>query len=169
MRRLPLTLLSLIALAACTDAPAPPSLPQQGVRASFPRGAVVNVIHVDALDALPLRGAELVAPDGTTTPANYLNVDRMPQSSSGQSTFDNPWRSSGLDFNGVSPLPNAGLGATVRSQNTLLLMVSTAEIPLPDPVAYRRDWANYRIRVNFGGVGGQDTQEIPAPKPPPSS
>jgi hypothetical protein len=46
--------------------------------------------------------------------------------------------------------------------------VSTADIPLPDPVAYRRDWRKYRIRLTFGTLPGEiETHEIAAPEPPP--
>jgi len=49
-----------------------------------------------------------------------------------------------------------------------LLMVSTAEITLPDPVAYRRNWQNYHIRVSFGAGDNQaDVRDIAAPEPPP--
>jgi hypothetical protein len=51
-----------------------------------------------------------------------------------------------------------------------LATVSTAEIALPDPVAYRRDWGKYRIRLNFGTPPGEtETREIAAPEPPPGS
>ena len=50
----------------------------------------------------------------------------------------------------------------------LLAMVSRADIPLPDPVAYRRDWRNWRIRLGFGTPPEElQTFEIPAPEPPP--
>jgi hypothetical protein len=49
-----------------------------------------------------------------------------------------------------------------------LATVSTAEIALPDPVAYRRDWTNYHIRLTFGTPPGDvETSEIAAPEPPP--
>ena len=58
--------------------------------------------------------------------------------------------------------------AALQGQEQLLAMVSNAQISLPDPVAYRRDWANYRIRLTFGTPPGAiETQEIPAPAPPP--
>ena len=45
-------------------------------------------------------------------------------------------------------------------------LLSTAEIALPDPVAYRRDWTQYRIRLTFGTPpGGVETSEIAAPEP----
>lgn len=168
MRRLPIICCLLGVLSACADAPPPASLPLQGVKASFPPGSVVNLIRVDALDTLPLRTAELVAPDGTATPATYLNVDKTPQSTNGQSTLNDPWRTSMLDTNGIPQLPGSGLAPAVRSSDRLLLMVSTAEIPLPDPIAYQKNWAGYRIRVTFAGIGGApETQEIAAPRPPP--
>jgi hypothetical protein len=45
--------------------------------------------------------------------------------------------------------------------------VSSASIRLPDPVAYRRDWQGYRIRLRFGGPPQVETREVAAPAPPP--
>jgi len=170
MRRCLMILPSLFVLAACADGPPPPTGPVQGVRASFPPGAVTDVIRIDALDALPLRVAELVAPDGAATPSSSLDVDANPRTIGGQSTLSDPWRGSTLSPNGIDPLPSGPIDPTVRSQSQLLLTVSTADIPLPDPVAYRRDWVNYRIRLSFGAAGNQlDTRELPAPPPPPAT
>src|SRR5208282_198658 len=45
---------------------------------------------------------------------------------------------------------------------------ATAPIPLPDPVEYRRDWRNYRIRLSFGNSPDEvETREVTAPEPPP--
>jgi hypothetical protein len=168
MRRLPMILPCLMLLAACADAPPSPTI-EQGVRASFPPGAVVNVIRVDALDSLPLRAADLVAPDGTVTSASSLDVQKSLQTNGGESTVNDPWRSSMLGNNGIPQLPSGQLTASVRTHDTLMAMVSTAQIPLPDPAAYRQDWANYRIRLSFGAGGSDlDTREIAAPRPPPS-
>ena len=168
MRRFWMILPSLIVLAACADAPPPSSGVQQGVRASFPPGGVAGVIRVDALDTLPLRTAELVAPDGTATPASSLDANPNPQTISGQAAIADPWRSSMLGANGINPLPSGAPDPLVRSRTLLLLTVSTADIALPDPVAYRRDWATYRIRLGFGAAGNRlDIREIPAPPPPP--
>jgi hypothetical protein len=164
MRRLSICLCLLVALTACADAPQP-SMPEQAVTASFPRGGIANLIRVDALDTLPLRSAELVAPDGTTTASTYLNVNKMPETTNGEATLNDPWRSSMLGTNGIPQQANVPLAAAYRSKQTLLLMVSVAEIPLPDPEAYRRDWAHYRIRVTLGDAS--DTREISAPQPPP--
>jgi hypothetical protein len=167
MRRLLLILPSLVALAACTDAPPPGAeIPEQGVTASFPPGAVVNVIRVDARETEPLRAAELVAPDGSTTPASWLDVDANPQRLTGQDAVADPWRSSGFGTNGINPLPTAPPNFA-RSENQLLLMVSAADIPLPDPVVYRQDWEKYKIRLSFAAGNQLDVREIPAPAPPP--
>jgi hypothetical protein len=163
MRRLLMILSSLTLLAACADAPPPLLGPQQGVRASFPPGSVVNVIKIDALDPAPLHSTELIAPDGTATPASWLDVVADPETIGGSSALRDPWRNSQLG-NALNPLPTNAIDPTVRSRTQLLLTVSTANIPLPDPVAYHRDWANYKIRLEFG-VDGKDVREIPAPPP----
>jgi hypothetical protein len=170
MRRC-LLVLSLTVLAACANLPPPVTGPQQGVRASFPPGAVVNVIRVDALDTLPLRSAELIAPDGGSTPASSLDAQANPSARGGQSTLSDPWRSSMLSAGDLDLRPNqlqsVSGNATVRSQTQLLLTVSTADIPLPDPVAYRENWAKYKIRLGFGAAGDRlDIREIAAPEPP---
>ena len=94
MRRCLMILPSLIALAACADGPPPASGPQQGDERAFRRGGVAGVIVIDTLDNLPLRAAELVAPDGAATPATSLDVDANPRRSADKSTLGDPWRSS---------------------------------------------------------------------------
>jgi len=165
MRRLLMIVPSLFVLAACADAPPPAAGPQPGVRASFPPGSVVNVIRIDALDPAPLRKAALIAPDGTATEATSLDVDANPQTLGGQYSLRDPWRNA--MGNVTDPLPNGTIDPVVRSRTQLLLTISTADIALPDPVAYRRDWANYKIRLSFAGPGQQpETRDIPAPQPP---
>jgi hypothetical protein len=168
MRRFLVILPFAMLLSACADAPPPAQGPQLGITASFPRGGVADVIKVDALDSAPVRAVELVAPDGTTTTASSLDVTANPQTLIGQTAITDPWRSSGFGVNGSNPLPSGAPQATYRGQQQVLLTVSTADITLPDPVAYRRDWANYKIRLSFAAAGNQlDTREIPAPQPPP--
>jgi hypothetical protein len=166
LRRLLMILPSLMMLIACADAPPPALGPQQGVRASFPPGGVTGVIQIDALDALPLHAAELVAPDGTATPASYLDVTANPRTLGGTASITDPWRTSMLGSNGIDPTLGTPPSPVARAQEQLLLTASTADITLPDPVAYRRDWANYKVRLSFG-PSGSDVREIAAPQPPP--
>ena len=168
MRRFWTILPCLVLLGACADAPPPVAAPAPGVTASFPPGGLVNVIQVHALDPLPLRTAELIAPDGSTTPASSIDVDANPTVLAGQQAFRDPWRTSSIGPNGLNPMPDATIDPSVYSQHQLLMTVSTAQLALPDPVAYRRDWQTYKIRLGFAGGGHQlDTREIPAPEPPP--
>jgi hypothetical protein len=169
MRRWLMPLCCLIALAGCTDAPPPGAgLPQPGVTAFFPPGGVAGVIRVDALDPFPLRAAALIAPDGSATPASWLDVSANPERLAGAAALSDPWRPSTLGANGFNPLPAGPTDPALRARNQLLLTASTADLTLPDPVAYRRDWERYRIRLSFAAADNQvETRDIPAPAPPP--
>jgi hypothetical protein len=172
MRRFLPLLLPLLLIGACQDGGGTPPLPLAQVTAGFPRGAVVDAVQVDAIDPLPLRAAELVAPDGSATPASSIDVVRDPGSSTGQRAAEAAWQDpvSGSSVVAALTMPNAEAGAALRSRTQLLTTVSSATIPLPDPVAYRRDWTRYRIRLSFGTPPGVvDTREIAAPAPPPNS
>jgi len=171
MRRL-LTILPLVAaLAACSDplsGPPPSSLPGQGARAGFPRGGIADVIRVDAIDTLPLRTAELVGPDGATFPAAYVQAKETPRARSGTTVYGSTWLAHSAATEGTPAAFRPPMTPSMYSQSELLLMVSTADIPLPDPVAYRRDWAHFHIRLGFAGPGGRiETSDLPAPEPPP--
>ena len=164
--------LTPVLLAACAESGLP-ALPDDQVHARFPPGGVVDVIEVDAIDRLPLRTVELIAPDGQATPATYLNVTPSPSVASDQQFPNGPY--AGTTFGvgnlaaGVLLLP-ALTGAAPQQRVVLLAMVAAASIPLPDPVEYRRDWRNYRIRLSFGDPPGEVTsRELAAPEPPPGS
>ncbi len=171
MRRVLPILLPLFLLGGCDGggASGPPS-PIEQVRAGFPKGGLVDTIAIDALDRLPLRGAELVAPDGTTTPAGYIDVNASPTVVTGQWIAGNPGPDTlaGAGSAAVLRMPNAQAAAAIEGQQQLLATISTAEIALPDPIAYRRDWRKYQIRLTFGTPPGDiETREIAAPEPPP--
>lgn len=169
MRRWLMPLSCLIALAACAGAPPPGAgIPQPGVTAGFPTGGVAGVIRVDVLDPFPVRAAALIAPDGIATPASWLDVTANPERLAGASSLHDPWRPSALGTNGLNPLPAGPTDPALRARNQLLLTASTADLTLPDPVAYRRDWEHYRIRLTFAAADNQmETRDIPAPAPPP--
>lgn len=167
MRRLLLILPALLLIAGCEDAPPPTPLPGPHVTIGFPPGSVVNVIKIEVVDNLPLRAAELVAPDGTATPAGWLEVHRNIQDNNGQYAVDSVWHTASVADTGPV-LPNINSSATYFSRDVLLLMTADAEITLPDPVVYRRAWQLYKIRLTFGGPGGSDIRELAAPQPPAS-
>src|SRR5262249_4915966 len=127
-------LLILGLLAACANESGAPPLPNDQVTARFSPGGVVNAIEVEAINRLPLRSAELVAPDGEATPASYLNVNPEPSASYYQRLMNGPYSGNGLAVGSIAlgvPLP-ADIGGAPQGRISLLAMVSTASIPLPD-------------------------------------
>jgi hypothetical protein len=132
---------------------------------------VVNAIEVDAVNRLPLRSVELIAPDGQATPASYLEVNPTSGVTYHQSPFNSPYAGNlpGVDNTAFgTPLP-ADIGWAPQFSTQLLAMVSTASIPLPDEIAYRRDWRSYRIFLSFGDLAGEvERRVLPAPEPPPT-
>ena len=166
-------LLPLLSIAGCEGFGAPPSGPlgpTERLSAGFPKGGLADTIRVDAVERLPLRAAVLVAPDGTTAPAANIDVTDSPTLATGQWAAGDPWQNalSGGGSAAALAMPHADAGAALQGRQQLLATVSTAEIALPDPVSYRRQWGKYRIRLSFGTPPGDtETREIPAPEPPP--
>jgi hypothetical protein len=163
-------LLPLLAAGCVGGAVPPPGPPPPSAQIRVGFGGIVDTIAIDAIERLPLRAAELVAPDGTATPASTIEVDSSPRLATGQWALSHTWHEPLTGRIGLAPLAwqNAQAGAALRSQTQLLAMVSSAEIPLQDPVVYRRDWPRYRIRLTFGTPPGEvEMREFPAPAPPP--
>ncbi|HZU88865.1 MAG TPA: hypothetical protein VE993_06375 [Stellaceae bacterium] len=163
--------LSLLALAACGTAGLPP-LPADRVGASFPPPSFVNpgpanVIRVDALSRLPLRRAELVAPDGRSTPAGSIDVDPTPGFTKYQAPAAYPYGSAFAGFGPQEELSPVPAGAAPQIESRLLEMHSTASLAVPDMAAYERDWRRYHIRLTFGTPPAPLASEtIAAPAPP---
>src|SRR5438874_2483158 len=91
------------------------------------------------------------------------------RAATGQWVANSPWETA-LAGTGAAALisPNAEANAALRGQVQVLAVLSQAEIPLPDPVAYRRDWATYRVRLTFGTPPSElESRELAAPAPPP--
>jgi len=108
--------------------------------------------------------------DGVVTGSSYLNVNDSPSLATGQWAGGNSWADAVTGNNALAALSlqRSEGSAALRGQQQLLAIVSTAEITLPDPVAYRRDWQHYRVRLAFGTPPGEaETREIPAPAPLP--
>lgn len=157
---------SFVLLTACGRGGLTP-LPADRVGASFPPHGLANVIVVDALTRLPLRRAELVASDGRTTASGPIEVNPTPAAISYQNIAGHPY---GGNFAGIGQpeavLP-ASSGAAPQTESRLLEMHATAAIALPDPVAYRRDWRHYHIRLVFGTPPAPvESRTLPAPPPP---
>ncbi len=172
MRRVLPVLVPLLLIAGCEDGGAPPPGPTAQLRAGFPRGGIADTIAIEAIERLPLRAAELLSPDGATTPASTIDVVASPSFAGGQRVAGDPWQSalSGSASAAALNWQHAEAGAAPQSREQLLATVSRAEIALPDPVVYRRDWGHYRIRLTFGTPPGEiETREIAAPEPPPGS
>jgi hypothetical protein len=173
MRRVLPLLLPLLFVTGCNGVgvlPPGPTGPTAQLRAGFPRGGVADTIEVEATERLALRAAELVAPNGTTIAASNIDVTASPRVATGQWAAGDPWQSAllGSGSAAVLTMQHTQAGAALYGQQQLLATVSTAEIALPDPVAYRRDWAHYRIRLTFGTPPGEvETRVIAAPEPPP--
>jgi predicted small lipoprotein YifL len=160
-------LLLLVSLTGCGAEGGLPPLPADQVRARFPPGGVVNSIEIDAVNRLPLRTAELVAPDGQATPASYLHVDPSPGVTFYQRQIDTPEEGNFSGIGNFAPVPAVVAGAP-QGDARFLAMVSNASIPLPDEIEYRRDWRSYRIFLSFGDVAGEvERRVLPAPEPPP--
>jgi hypothetical protein len=160
--------LSLVLVTSCASDRGLSPLPSDQVRARFPQGAVVNSIEIDAVNRLPLRTAELVAPDGHATPASYLHVEPSPSVTFYQRQIDSPYEGNifGIADN-IGPVPAVVAGAP-QGGAQFLAMVSTASIPVPDEIEYRRDWRSYRIFLSFGDLADEVERRIlPAPEPPP--
>ena len=171
MRRVLPVLLPLVLLAGCDGVPPPsPTGETAQLRVGFPPHGVVDTIVVNAIERLPLRTAELVAPDGTATPAASITSDAAANRAAGQWDATHQWHDpvTGDSAFAALTMPHIEAGAAMRSQGQLLAIVSTADIALPDPVAYRRDWQHYRVRLSFGTPPAGETREIAAPQPPPT-
>lgn len=164
-----LSSLGALLLAACEGAA--PQAPADEIRAYFPAGGVVDTIEVDALERLPLRRAELVAPDGRTVPAASISARPAPTGYFSQQLPAGPYAGGGFGVPaiGTNPLSPAVVGAAPQTATRTLAILSSASISLPDPVAYRLDWRKYRIRLQFGAPPGEaQNREVPAPEPPPA-
>ena len=164
-------LFAILAFSAGCGGGGPAPLPTGRISAYFPAGGVADTIEVDAIERLALRRAELVAPDGRTTAAISIAARLAPSDSTALALPTGAYAGGALAFGALAGNPpNAGIvGAAVQSQSQLLATVSSATIALPDPVAYRRAWQKYRIRLRFGDPPDAESREIAGPEPPPAN
>jgi hypothetical protein len=163
-----MTVLTIMALclAGCGGGLAP--LPTEQVTAGFPPHGIADTIRIDATDRLALREAGLIAPDGKATRATTIDVRPTPSVTTSQNLGNDPYAGDVFGVGNIGPpaaLPVPAGGAP-QTRTQLLLMLSTADILLPDPVAYRRDWIRWHIRLVFGIPPTTVIRDIPAPAPP---
>jgi hypothetical protein len=140
-----LALAALLALGACAAPAVPGDLaPRFGeVKARFLTGQDVDVIEVRALDAVPIRAAALILPDGTRVPAEQVDADASPTR---------------------PQAPAIGLGNA--STTFVGQIASAALIRVPDPPAYRQGWKAAVVEVTMGDDAGRRTERLAAPPPP---
>ncbi len=152
-------------LSACAGPP-PRSAPAESIRANILKHGVADRIVLRAENRLPLRAAELIAPDGKITKARAIVVS--PATELGENRLLGGSLLSTGSF-GVAAVPAspAALGGGVEGRSELFLMRSTASITIPDRVAYRRQWRHYRVRLIFGDPPALEKREIKAPPPLP--
>jgi hypothetical protein len=158
----------LFMLAGCGEGGLSP-LPVMQASASFPKLGIANVIVVDAVDRLALTDAVLVAPDGKVTQPTDLDVRPRPRMGSqrllGSGAFEGE-----MFAPAETPTPTTGSpvfpGGAPNATSHLLAVISTASIPVPDPVDYRLNWQKYRIRLTFGRPPGEvEERQLAAPPP----
>src|SRR6266705_912465 len=109
MRRVLPLLLPFVLVAGCDGGglppgPAGPVGATAQLRAGFPLRGLADTIVIDAIDRLPLRMAELVAPGGAVTPAGNIDVAASPRVATGQWAVGDPWQSALLGSGSAAAL-----------------------------------------------------------------
>ncbi len=125
-----------------------------------------EIIVIELDDERTFDEAVLVAPDGTEIPAFRIDRDRHTRNSgSGAST--------GVGVGGGSGGFGVGVGIGIPlggSYDTEVTYETEAQIRVPDMVAYRANWREWKLRIHLpgteGSTGDDRTVEMQAPKPP---
>lgn len=148
--------LLLFSLGACSSegTSPPPELAPGRIDARFPPGGAVDVIEVTMRDRVAARSVALVGPTGLAQPAYALEA--APQRSLPRQYGDLP----------ASASPQLGIRGAPTTTSSAGEIVTTAYIRVPDVIDYRRNWRDYRIRIEFGSSpGALRAAEVPAPPP----
>lgn len=157
--------LALLALLGCSGTPprapssAAPSLTVSYVDSAPP------VIEINAVNALALSTAELVARDGRVLRRATIERETLPGVAppsptvgvgvfGGSHGVEGGGIGIGLPLGGISQPPPPG---PVRAK---------ARVPIDDVEAYRRDWPDLIVRLRFGSAPGPiSVADLPAPAP----
>ncbi len=161
---------SAAGIAACAGRSAPP--PEPSIVIGFADETTASrlgapAIEVRTANPQPLATAELIGPAGTVAAAAAGQLEPQVPAGSvfgpsvGFGIFGGS--SSGVGTGVSIGVPVGGYGATVPQGG---LVRSRALILVPDMAAYRRDWAQSKVRLKFGAAeGNATTADIPAPAP----
>jgi hypothetical protein len=163
MRRL---LFGLVLLLAACSSPGPAPPPPGTASAAF---AGPDLIKVVVSDYVPARQVELIGPLGVL-PAQAIDTTRDPYygssgygSSVGIGLGAGGGGRGGFGFGGIG----LGLPLSAPSAPAYGLVVSTAQLRLPDPQSYAANWQSSQLRIVLGDPPNQRILTIPAPAPPP--
>ena len=162
-------LLSGLLLAACAGDRSEQAF-KTPVTASFAADEA-DIVEVRVTDEQPVEVVELIGPDGRVYTAHQILRDRLVEERGGivpnlgigvgvtGGSSSRIGTSIGLGF------PLGGFGGTADEPEVL----SRARIRIEDMAAYRTDWQNWKVRIQFGTTeAGPRFMEIPAPSPPPA-
>lgn len=159
--------LGLAALAACASEDGRDAAAQSVYEASFAPEAP-DLLIVEVREDEPVRGARLVAPDGSFQEAHAIDTEGGRRDGGGGAIFPSVGVGVGGGSNsGVST--GVGIGFPifgVGGGNSRSEYKSTARIRVADPAAYRADWQKYELRLTLGDGGAAHEVVIAAPEPP---
>jgi hypothetical protein len=148
-----------LGVAAAQTTPSFP-LPDSAV-AQFGAGANINIIEVAVSDRERASRIELIGPGGVVWKARSLVAEAAASQAATTSGFPPP------DIAIKSGAVISALGQNAAGHNSSNQIVSTASIPLAEPLRYRRSWQEWRIRIEFGtSPGPVRVVTLPAPRPP---
>lgn len=157
MGRIAIAIVLLFSLGACSTegSSPPPELTPGRIDARFPPGGAIDVIEVTMRDRVAARGVALVGPSGLAQRAYALQT--APQRNFQRQYGDLPAGAS----------PQFGIRGAPTTTSSAGEIVTTAFIRVPDVIDYRRNWRDYRIRIEFGS-SPEALRAVEVPAPPPS-
>ena len=123
-----------------------------------------DVIEVRTLGPRPMEVAELIAPDGTTWPAEQIRNEGHGETSKPRPDFG--IFVEGGSSSGISPGIIIGFPVDTGRARSPPPIAGWAAIRIPDPELYRQGWPDWRIRVRLGPPAADaPTFLLPAPAP----
>ncbi len=159
--------LGLAALAACASDGERAGAAQNAYEASFAPEAP-DLLIVEVREDEPVRGARLVAPDGSSQEAHAIDTDGGRSGGGGGAIF--PSVGVGVGGGGSSGVSTGlGIGFPIfggGGGSTRTEYRSTARIRIADLPDYRANWQKYELRLTLGEGAAAHEVVIAAPEPP---